>query len=323
MTDVHAPRVVAIGGGHGLARCLQALRLLEVEPTAVVTAADDGGSSGRLRRDLQIIAPGDMRMALLTIARNRSLAVALGHRFARGQLEGHALGNLLLVALAEQAGGDFLTALDTAAELLDCAGRVLPSTASVVELKARVGGRRVEGQVRVATARGPIERVWLEPGDPPVTPDAAKAVSSADLVVLGPGSLFTSVIANLLVPGLAQSLRETAARVVYVGNVRTQPGETTGLDAQGHVGALLAHAPGLRLDAVVLHTDPAGTRGGSTEEGAGEPLGEDLDVPRACQVLRADVVVREGDGRPGQSHDPQRLARVLAPLLVGREESRA
>lgn len=324
----HRPRIVAIGGGHGLARCLQALRLLDVEPTAVVTAADDGGSSGRLRRDLHIIAPGDLRMALLTLARNRGLADALEHRFARGQLEGHALGNLLLVALAEQAGGDFVTALGKAGLLLDCAGQVVPSTASVVELKARVAGRQVEGQVRVATANGPIEHVWLEPGDPPVTPEAEEAVASADLVVLGPGSLFTSVIANLLVPGLAEALRLTAARVVYVANIRTQPGETTGLSARGHVDALLAHAPGLRLDAVVLHTDPTGAAGrtpsGKWEpSGGGQPLGADIDDPRVGEVLRADVVAREGDGRLGQTHDPARLARVLAPLVERNAESLA
>lgn len=301
-------RVAAIGGGHGLARVLQALRLLDLEPTAVVTAADDGGSSGRLRRDLGIIAPGDLRMALLTLARNRSLSAALGHRFTRGHLEGHALGNLLLVALAEQADDDFVTALDTAAELLDCAGRVLPSTTSAVQLKAQVAGRQVEGQARVATADGPIERVWLQPRAPAVTPEAAEAVATADLVVLGPGSLFTSVIANLLVPGLAAALQATAGSVVYVGNILTQPGESTGLTAQDHVDALHAHAPGLLVDAVVLHAGPAGS-------GAGEPLGVEVAAPWVGEVLRADLVARGTDGAVGTTHDPERLARVLAPLV--------
>lgn len=308
MTSHSEVRVVALGGGHGLARGLQALRELGVAPTAVVTVADDGGSSGRLRRDLDIIAPGDLRMALLTLARNRPLATALAHRFARGQLEGHALGNLFLVALAEQAGGDFVAALDTAGTLLDCAGRVLPATGDAVQLKARVAGEQVEGQVSVATARGRIERVWLEPEDPSVCEEAVEALHTADLVVLGPGSLFTSVIASLLVPGLAEVLTATTARVVYVGNILTQPGETSGLDAVAHVEALLTHAPGLRLDAVILHDGPEGA-------GEGEPLGVHLVHPRVREVVRADLVARDSDGRVGWGHDPHRLAAALAPLV--------
>lgn len=308
MASPPARRVVAIGGGHGLARALAALRRLGLDPTAVVTVADDGGSSGRLRRDLDIIAPGDLRMALLALARNRPLASVLAHRFTRGQLEGHALGNLLLVALAEQAGGDFVAALDAAARLLDCAGRVLPSTADPVQLKAQVSGEQVEGQARVATARGRIERVWLEPPDPPVSTEAAAAVRSADVVILGPGSLFTSVIASLLVPGLAEALSTARGRVVYVVNILTQPGETSGFDAQAHVDALLTHIDGLRLDAAVLHDGPAG-------EGDGDPVGADLESPRVGQVLRADVAARGPDGRAVGGHDPERLADALAPLV--------
>lgn len=300
--------VVAIGGGHGLARALEALRLLAVEPTAVVTAADDGGSSGRLRRDLGIIAPGDLRMALLTLARNRTLAAALEHRFTRGHLEGHALGNLLLVALAEQSGGDFVAALNTACALLDCAGRVLPSTTDVVHLNAQVAGQQIDGQAQVAAALGPIDRVWLDPGNPSVTPDAVAAVAASDLVLLGPGSLFTSVIANLLVPGLGEALAETTARIVYVANILTQPGETTGLGAQEHVDALLAHVPELTLDAVVLHAGPPGA-------GVGAPLGVDVAHPRVNEIILADVVARQADDRVGFGHDPARLARVLAPLV--------
>lgn len=303
-----ASRVVALGGGHGLARALGALRRLGLAPTAVVTVADDGGSSGRLRRDLDIIAPGDLRMALLTLARNRPLAAALEHRFARGQLQGHALGNLLLVALAEQAGGDFVAGLDNAAALLDCAGRVLPATGEAVQLKAQVAGEQLEGQVSVATAQGRIERVWLEPDAPAVCVEAAEAVRSADLVVLGPGSLFTSVIATLLVPGLAEALTATSGRVVYIANILTQPGETSDFDAGAHVDALLTHVPGLVLDAVVLHDGPQ-------RPGAGQPLGARLDDPRAGAVVRADVVARDPDGRVGWGHDPERLADALAPLV--------
>lgn len=308
MRSQSGSRVVAVGGGHGLARGLAALKRLGISPTAVVTVADDGGSSGRLRRDLDIIAPGDLRMALLTLARNRPLAAALTHRFARGQLEGHALGNLFLVALAEQAGGDFVAALDQAATLLDCAGRVLPATCDAVQLKARIAGEQVEGQVSVATAQGRIEQMWLEPQAPTACVDAAEALQSADLVVLGPGSLFTSVIASLLVPGLAEALTATTGRVVYVGNILTQPGETSGLDARAHVEALLAHVHGLRLDAVILHDGPQGA-------GEGEPLGAELAHAHVAEVVRADLVGRDAEGQVGWGHDPERLAAALAPLV--------
>jgi len=304
------PRVVAIGGGHGLARALRALTLLDVEPTAVVTVADDGGSSGRLRRDMGIIAPGDLRMALLALARNRPLAAALEHRFLRGQLEGHALGNLLLVALAEQHGGDFLAAVDGAAALLDCAGRVLPSTTQPVELHAHVAGRVVGGQVQVAAAQGRIERVWLEPRDPPACPDASKAIAEADVVILGPGSLYTSVVANLLVPEMAAALAAASARTVYVGNLTSQPGETWGLDAEAHVAAVLDHVPGLVLDAVILHDGPR-------DSGPGELLGTAVPSGRVRQVLSADLALRDPGGGLGPGHDPQRLAAALAGHLPG------
>jgi uncharacterized cofD-like protein len=300
-------RVVAVGGGHGLAKALAALRLLDVEPTAVVTVADDGGSSGRLRRDLAIIAPGDLRMALLTLARNRDLAGVLGHRFGRGELQGHALGNLLLVALAERAEGDFVAALDAAAELLDCAGRVLPCTTVPVQMKARVHGQQVDGQVSVARAEGPIEAVWLEPGDPAACKEAVEAIETADVVLLGPGSLFTSVIATLLVPGIGRAVADSAARVVAMLNLTTQPGETTGFDAVAHVDSLIAHLPSLHLDAVLLHDGPVGI-------GEGDPIRPDLEHAAVGEVVRADLLTRD-DGEPSWGHDPGRLAAALGPLL--------
>lgn len=302
-------RVVAIGGGHGLARGLAALRRLAVAPTAIVTVADDGGSSGRLRADLGVIALGDLRMALLALARNHGLADALALRFLRGELEGHALGNLLLLALAEQAHGDVIAALDEAAGLLDCAGRVLPASTAPVHLAARVAGMEVDGQARVTRSTGRIERVWLEPEDPPACAEAMAAVRAADVVVLGPGSLFTSVVAALLVPQLATAVAETAARVVYLANVTAQPGETVGLDAQDHVAALLDHLPGARLDVVVLHDGPTDPHGGG-------PIGTQVAASdRVSRVIRADVVARRDDGSPGYGHDPARLADVLAGVL--------
>jgi len=302
-------RVVAIGGGHGLARALAALRLAGAEPTAVVTVADDGGSSGRLREQLGVLPPGDLRMALLALARNRPLADALGHRFTAGDLDGHALGNLLLVALAERAGGDFVAALAQAGDLLDCAGRVLPATVEPVRLHGRVGGLDVAGQVRIATAQAPVERVWLEPDTPAACDEAVDAIGDADLVVLGPGSLYTSVIAVLAVPGIAKAVSDAPCPVVYVANARTQVGETSGLDLDAHVAALLAHVPGLRLHAVVAHDGPAADL-------PGEALAPEMGAAREAGLVRADLLSRGTDGRPSWGHDPARLAAALAPWLA-------
>lgn len=303
-------RVVAIGGGHGLSQVLTALKTAEVSPTAVVTVADDGGSSGRLRRDLGIVAPGDLRMALLALARDPQLADLLGHRFARGELEGHAVGNLVLVALAERAGGDFVAALDAAGRLLRCAGRVLPSTLQPVSLRACVDGEEVDGQVRVGSTAGPIERVWLDPASPPACAEAVAAIRAADVLLLGPGSLYTSVIANLLVPGVAEAVEAATAggaKLVHVANLRTQPGETAELDLASHVDALCRHLPGIALHAVVVHDGPV-------PEASGSRLGPRLEHPAVRRVVRADLAARV-DGLVTWAHDPRRLAAALAPLL--------
>lgn len=301
-------RVVALGGGHGLARALDALRRLELEPTAIVTTADDGGSSGRLRRDLDIIAPGDLRMALLALARNTELADLLAHRFRSGELEGHALGNLALVAMAERADGDFVAALDAAAALLDCAGRVLPSTTVPVQLRARIDGREVDGQVRVMNSQGHVERVWVDPPDASACAASLEVLAQADVAILGPGSLYTSVIATLALSDIRTALLRDGLQVVYIANVTTQPGETTDLDAGAHVDALIEHVPGLVLDAVVLHDGPVGS-------GPGRSLGTQLEHPAVRQVVRADVLARDRDGEPGWGHDPERLSQALGAAL--------
>lgn len=297
--------IVAIGGGHGLAETLRALAALGEEPTAVVTVADDGGSSGRLRRDLGIIAVGDLRSALLALAGNQRLAALFAHRFSAGQLAGHPLGNLALLALAEQSGGDFVAALNEAAELLGCRGRALPCTTEPVTLRARVDGVRIDGQVTVAQTSGRRREVWLEPPDPPACPEAVKAITGAGLIVLGPGSLYTSIIANLLVPEIGAAVSDAPARIVYVANLTSQPGETWGMDTDDHVRALLAHTG--RIDVVLLHDGPPGG-------GPGEPLGTTVSVPGVGEVHTADLVKRGPEGSLGPGHDPQRLAAALAAL---------
>ncbi len=298
--------VVGIGGGHGLSRALTALRLLGERPTAVVTVADDGGSSGRLRQEHGVVALGDLRMALSALADGDALAEVFQHRFGAGELKGHALGNLVLLALLERSDGDLVAALDRAAALLRCRGRVLPSTTEPVQLAGCVGGREVDGQVRLTTATDRVERVWLEPSQP-VAPEAAvAAITDAELVVLGPGSLFTSILAALLVPGIGAAVVATQAPVVLACNLLTQPGETSDLDVAAHVDALIAHVPGLVLDAVLLHDGPVCA-------GPGTPLGTDLDHPAVRRVVRADLALRR-DGAVTGMHDPQRLADALTTV---------
>lgn len=302
-----AERVVAIGGGHGLSRTLEALRLMEVHTTAVVTVADDGGSSGRLRRERGIIALGDMRMGLLALAPAGPLQEVFGHRFNGGGLDGHSLGNLALVAMIEQAGGDVLVAMDRAARLLDCRGRVWPCTTDDVTLVAAIDGTEVEGQVAVATTEGRDRRVWLEPAEPTACPLAMEAIDEADLVVLGPGSLFTSIIPNLLVPGIAEALDDTDARLVYAANLTAQAGETAGMSARDHVDALLDYLPERTSIEVLCHAGPG-------PDGSGPALQPNVAGRGVRAIHHADLAEGDGDHRVG-AHDPVRLAAAIGRLL--------
>jgi uncharacterized cofD-like protein len=290
------PRVVAIGGGHGLANALRAVRTYAGSVTAVVTVADDGGSSGRLRRDLGIVPPGDLRKALVALAdEHATWPRTFEHRFDDGELAGHAVGNLVLAALFETTG-DVVAALDEAGRLLGASGRVLPATVESVALKADVDGRVVEGQVAVATAPGRINRVEVVPADARAMPDAIAAIAAADQVVLAPGSLFTSVIAVLVVEGLAHAVRTAPGRVVQVGNLRPQHAETAGMDAVEHLAAIRAH--GGRVDIYLA------------------PAHGELTVDEArIRGLGASVVTADVADPGAVEHDPRRLAMALAPLL--------
>ncbi|MEA2716393.1 MAG: hypothetical protein QOI56_289 [Actinomycetota bacterium] len=249
-------KVVALGGGHGLSASLRAIRLYASEVTAVVSVADDGGSSGRLRSVFGIPPPGDLRKCLVALSDAGTLWVdAFEHRFTAGELEGHALGNLVIAGLAATSG-DFEVALAEAGRLLGAVGRVIPATREPVVLKAVVraadgeGADDVEGQVAVGNS-GRIAGVWLVPADPEPTQAALDALASAEQVVIGPGSLFTSVLAVVAVPGIREALAATSARKVYVCNLRAQSPETEGYDVAAHVDALRAH--GLDVDVVLCH----------------------------------------------------------------------
>jgi uncharacterized cofD-like protein len=293
-------RVVAVGGGHGLSVTLSALRLVGVEPTALVTVADDGGSSGRLRRDLGVLPPGDLRMALLALADpGIEIRELFAYRFRAGDLAGHSLGNLVLTALTDLEGG-FLQALATASRWLGVRGQVLPSTLVPVRLRGRVDGRQVWSQVAITRTQGRVERVWLEPTAPAALDQAVAAVRAAGLVLLGPGSTYTSVVPNLLVPELGAALAEVSERVVYVGNLEPQPGETIGFPPEAHLAALLDHCPGLRIPRVVLQRpeDPAEAR----------------DQVRALGRLGAAVIHADVAAEAPGRHDPARLAAVFKGL---------
>jgi len=280
-----------------LATALRAIRHYAGSITAVVSVADDGGSSGRLRRDLGVPPPGDIRRCLVALAGDdRVWAAAFEHRFRDGELEGHALGNLVLVGLTETLGS-FPDALDEAGRLLGAVGRVLPATVDPVVLKAELAGTtvHVEGQVAVANSHG-IRRVELVPADVVATPAAVDAIATADQVVYAPGSLYTSVLPVVCVAGIRAAVAASPGRVVQVANLRPQVPETSGLDGADHLAALLAH--GARVDAFLYQRDGA--------------LAVDPERVRALGTEPHPAAVARSDGL---AHDPGQLAKALRALL--------
>lgn len=318
--SARAQAVVALGGGHGLHASLSALRhlvddLTVDELTAIVTVADNGGSSGRLRGEFGVLPPGDLRMALAALCGDDrwgdTWARLMQHRFAGdGEMRGHAVGNLLIVGLWELLG-DHVDALDWIGRLLGAKGRVLPMALTPMDITAQVRGlapdpdalTEVRGQVEVATTEGVITEIRLVPPDPPVSDAALAAIGAADWVVLGPGSWFSSVLPHLIVPALRQALVGTGARVVVVLNLAEQAGETGGFGPADHLAVLAEHAPDLQIDVVLAD---AGTAPGELAE-----LQEVVDASGARLVVD-DVAVDDGSAR----HDPQKLAAAYARILA-------
>jgi len=305
------PQVVAIGGGTGLAALLGGLKLFTGNLTAVVTVADDGGSSGLLRRDMGVPPPGDIRNCLVALADDESLLGRLfKYRFTDGGLRGHSFGNLFLAALTEVTG-DFELAVAESSSVLNVRGRVLPATLEDVQLHAQLeGGEQVAGESTItAHARRPL-RVWLSPESPLPLPQSLEAIARAELVVLGPGSLFTSVIPNLLIPGVREALRSTHARVVYVCNVMTQPGETDGFSAADHVDALCRHGAAGLIDVVLVNETPvsADLARAYALQGAEPVAVDDERLERlGVHVVHAELAAGSNVFR----HDPARLSRTL------------
>ncbi|MBA2474308.1 MAG: hypothetical protein DLM61_20765 [Pseudonocardiales bacterium] len=319
-------KAVALGGGHGLYATLLALRAITDDVTAVVTVADDGGSSGRLRRELGVLAPGDLRMALAALAADDGAAgrwrEVFQHRFGgTGALAGHAVGNLVMAGLLEVLG-DPVAMLDEVCALLRVTGRVLPMTVEPLDIEADVAGldgdrdhpdrlSRIRGQVAVATTPGRVHRVWLRPERPQACAEAVRAVGEADLVVLGPGSWFTSVLPHLLVPGLASALVRTPARRVLVLNLAPQPGETAGFSPEQHLTVLCDHAPpGFTVHAVLADVDA---------------VAAPARLHRCAAALGGHAYLdRIADDGSTDRHDPVALAAALRRILMDgqREEKR-
>jgi uncharacterized cofD-like protein len=318
-----AQAVVAFGGGHGLHASLTALRLLVDDLTvddltAIVTVADNGGSSGRLRGEFDVLPPGDLRMALAALCGDDqwgdTWARVLQHRFAgEGEMRGHVVGNLLIVGLWELLG-DHVDALDWVGRLLGAKGRVLPMALTPMHITAEVRGlvdddpgatTTVRGQVEVATTDGAIVSIDLDPPDPPVSAEALTKIGEADWAFLGPGSWFSSVLPHLRVPALRDAVLATPARLVVVLNLEEQAGETGGFGPADHLRVLLDHVPGLHVHSVLA--DPSSCDAAHLDELAA------VAAEAGAALVLADVAADDGSPR----HDPRKLAAAYARIMAG------
>ena len=302
------PRVVAIGGGTGLAQALQAMTRYAGTVTAVVTVADDGGSSGRLAPALEIPPPGDIRRCLIALTPEDSIWRRLfEYRFESADVSGHSLGNLIIASLADLEG-DFEAALRASQRLLGSVGSVVPVSPQRLHLKAVVGGEEREGQVAIALADGEVESLWVEPRACRTSESALDAIMGAEQIVLGPGSLYTSILATLVVPGIREAINESEARLVYVANLTTQNAETLGMDAADHLDGLLALS-GIRPPSTIVAN--------SSQISVGLPL-EALQVDaEVMATYGVDVVFADLIDPTNRlpRHDPARLGGVLGRLI--------
>ncbi len=310
------PRVVAIGGGTGLPAALRALKTQTNDLTAVVTVADDGGSSGRLRRVMGVLPPGDLRNNIVALADDESLMAKLfQYRFERGELKGHSFGNLFISVLASITEGGLETALIETARVLNIQGRVLPSTLEDVNLRAnvRLPGKThsmtIFGEAAIGEAGGKIERLEIVPKDATGYPGSVDAILNAEMVVIGPGSLYTSIIPNLLVPDIANALRATTAYIVYICNVATQPGETDNYTVAEHMMAIEEMVGrGVFQATIANNAYPPPPANSNTHYV--RPVPQNHQVMQRYEIVYADLTDSE---RPWR-HDPNKLSTVLMAL---------
>ncbi len=307
-TGRQGPHVVAIGGGKGLSAALLAVQRYAGRIDAIVTVADDGGSSGRLAPDLQIPPPGDIRKCLIALTPEESVWRDLfEYRFEGADVRGHSLGNLILASLADLTG-DFRAALRAAEKLLGAVGSVIPVSPERLHIEAVVDGQKVDGQVKLALSRGHVDEMRLVPASAEASPEAIEAIASAQQIVLGPGSLYTSILATVLVPGIAEAINASSARLVYVANVSTQDGETLGMDCADHLDALIRMS-GIRPPAAIVANETSVTFPPPLE-----PIQVDAEVLATYGV---DVVLGHfvDNSSAVPRHDPVRLGGALARLI--------
>lgn len=311
------PKLVVIGGGTGLATVLRGLKAFDCNITAIVTVADDGGSSGLLRKDMGILPPGDIRNCLLALAEAEPEMTALfNHRFSKGKLKGHCFGNLFLAAMTEMTG-DFQEAIRAMSRILAVKGKVLPATLSDVSLVAEMDdGSVVFGETAIPLAKGKIKQLRLQPEDPPALDDAVDEIRAADGIIIGPGSLFTSIIPNLLVRGIRQAVAEAAGCKLYICNVMTQPGETDGFDVLDHIQAIQDHA-GPLFSHVLVNTAgaPQDVLEKYAEEGKYQ-VAADLEQLKQAgyQVISGDFLARGDLAR----HDSFKVATTIMEFVGSR-----
>jgi uncharacterized cofD-like protein len=311
------PRIAVIGGGHGLSVLIRGLKKYSDNITAIVTVADDGGSSGKLRKSFGILPPGDIRNCLAAMSNDEAMLTQLfQYRFPNGSsgLDGHSFGNLFISALSEITGS-FEEAVAESGRVLSVSGRVLPSTLHNVQLVADVSlphllsEVRVAGESQIPDTNGRVRRVWLEPSSPPAFPQAIKALLAADVIVIGPGSLYTSLLPNLLVPDIADAIRSSRALKLYVCNVATQIGETDGYSCEDHINAIRDHAGKGLFDIVIANNN----YDGELPDGI-EWITKDESQNMYSAVYSTDLV----DSNMPWRHDGEALSHVIIDLLEER-----
>ncbi|MGF1574528.1 MAG: uridine diphosphate-N-acetylglucosamine-binding protein YvcK [Cyanophyceae cyanobacterium] len=311
------PKIVALGGGTGLSTLLRGLKHYSSNITAVVTVADDGGSSGRLRREIGVLPPGDIRNCLAALANEEKLVTELfQYRFNSGEgLTGHSFGNLFITALTSVTGGDMIRAISATSQVLAIQGRVLPATLSDVTLWAELSdGRWVVGESNIAKARGHVVRVGCDPADPPAVKEVIEAIEAADFLILGPGSLYTSVIPNLLVPEIVAAIARNRSPHIYICNIMTEPGETTGYTVGDHVIALDKVAGTRLFDAVLVQKQPPSEETLARYRQVGSDAVR-LDPEKlaflGCRAVLANVMAEDTE-----SHLVRHKSEMLAGMLM-------
>ncbi len=322
--------IVSIGGGTGLSTLLSGLKEYVGKEssipgwidvlTAVVTVTDDGGSSGRLREEFQMLAPGDIRNCIAALAEDQHLLTKLlRHRFeSGGELSGHSIGNILLTALTDITG-DFLEAIKAVSEVLAIKGRIFPSTMENASLVAKLtDGRMIAGESKITGARSGIEKLWLAPAHCKPLPETLEAIKEAKIITIGPGSLYTSIMPNLLVDGIVEAISNSPAIKVYICNIMTQPGETEGFSGEDHIRALFDYSPNLKLDYVLVNTSAISDelRDKYFADGSVQvrfkPDGESNLAKAGFKIIHGDFLNQNALAR----HDPHKLARVIIDLYL-------